>query len=261
MDRQAQNSATTQGALSGEDRWYVFKNEQKYGPLRYSDLAQFVQEKAVLEDDWVWKPGLASWIAAADVSGLFTGHSRDDSTQSGRSAAGESGKPKRRQNFKDKAKHQLKEYALMFVYLWIVFGLLTIHESIVLSQHQIDFRLHGVALINALIFAKVMLVAEDMHLGRRLDGQPLVYSVLFKSIMFAIALICFHIAEHVIIGMWHGRTMAESIAEVGANNLKEIVSIGLIATIALVPFFILREIQRAIGEDHFWALFFHRREP
>jgi hypothetical protein len=100
-----------------------------------------------------------------------------------------------------------------------------------------------------------------MHLGRRFEDQPLVYSILFKSIVFAIALICFHIAEHVIIGMWHGRTMAESIAEVGANNLKEIVSIGLIATIALVPFFILRDIHRVIGEDYFRSLFFHRRGP
>jgi hypothetical protein len=59
--------------------------------------------------------------------------------------------------------------------------------------------------------------------------------------------------------MWDGRTISESIAEVGTNNLKGIVSIGLIATVALVPFFILREISRVIGEDNFWSLLFQRR--
>jgi hypothetical protein len=59
--------------------------------------------------------------------------------------------------------------------------------------------------------------------------------------------------------MWDGRTISESIAEVGTNNLKGIVSIGLIATVALVPFFILREISRVIGDDNFWSLLFQRR--
>lgn len=89
--------------------------------------------------------------------------------------------------------------------------------------------------------------------------KPLIYSVLFKSILFAITLICFHIVEHVLIGMWHGKPMAESIAEVGANGLVGIVSLGIIGTVALVPFFLLSEISRVIGRDNFWALFFHRR--
>ena len=147
----------------------------------------------------------------------------------------------------------------MFLYLWVVFGMLAIHESIILSQHQINYVSHGLAVVNALVFAKVMLVAEDFHLGHRLHNQPLVYSVLFKSILFAIALICFHILEHVLIGMWHGKPMAESIAEVGANRLFGIVSLGIIGTVALAPFFILNEISLVIGRDNFWALFFHRR--
>jgi len=137
--------------------------------------------------------------------------------------------------------------------------MLAVHESIVLSQHQIDYRFHGLAVINALVFAKVMLVAEDFHLGYRLHNHPLIYSVLFKSILFAIALICSHILEHVLIGMWHGKPMVESIAEVGANRLFGIVSLGIIGTVALAPFFILSEISRVIGRDNFWVLFFHRR--
>jgi hypothetical protein len=63
----------------------------------------------------------------------------------------------------------------------------------------------------------------------------------------------------VLIGMWHGETIAESILEVGVNKLSGIVSLGIIGTVALAPFFILSEVSRAIGPDNFWALFFHRR--
>ena|SRR5580704_90957 len=78
-----------------------------------------------------------------------------------------------RSNFREKAKTQIKDFMIMFFYLWVVFGLLAVHESFVLSQHRIDFRPHGLALINALIFAKVMLVAQDVHLGSRLNDRPL----------------------------------------------------------------------------------------
>ena len=58
--------------LSSDDQWYVLKNEQKYGPIQFGDLAKFAKQKLLLEDDWVWRYGLAQWIAAREVSGLFT---------------------------------------------------------------------------------------------------------------------------------------------------------------------------------------------
>jgi hypothetical protein len=166
---------------------------------------------------------------------------------------------KHRSNFIEKAETQIKDFAIMFFYLWVVFGLLAVHESFVLSQHRIDFRSHGLALINALIFAKVMLVAQDVHLGDRLNDRPLIYSVIFKSILFAIALICFHIVEHVVVGLVDRRTLSESIAEVGADKLKGTISIGIITSVALMPFFALAEISRVIGKEKILFLFFRRR--
>ena len=71
MNSQRQTSRQKQASLSGEDQWYVFKNEKEYGPLRFSELARFASQRRLLDDDLVWTPGLDSWIAAGDVSGLF----------------------------------------------------------------------------------------------------------------------------------------------------------------------------------------------
>jgi hypothetical protein len=247
--------------LSGDDQWYVSKDEQKYGPIRFGDLAQFAKQGFLLEDDWIWRAGLDSWIPARDAPGLFTesGQRRSEPRQFDRSFGEEGDKRGSERHFKERAKDQIKNFALMFLYLWVVFGMLAIHEAIILSQHQINYVSHGLAVVNALVFAKVMLVAEDLHLGHRLDDKPLIYSILFKSVLFGITLICFHIVEHVLIGMWDGKPMAESIAEVGANRLVGIVSLGIIGTVALAPFFLLSEIGRVIGRDNFWALFFQRR--
>jgi hypothetical protein len=245
----------------GEDQWYVRVDNQNYGPLRFSHLRELVEQKRVLEDDWIWQAGLDSWVAAADVTGLFADPARslDEPRRAGRRTGEKIESRGSKAGFKERTKGQVKDFALMFLYLWIVFGFLVIHESIVLSQHQINFAAHGLAFINALVFAKVMLIAEDLHLGHRFHDKPLIYSIIFKSVLFAIALISFHVIEHVIIGMWHGQTIAESIVEIRVNRLSGIVSLGIIGAVALAPFFILSEISRAIGSDNFRALFFRRR--
>jgi hypothetical protein len=64
--------------------------------------------------------------------------------------------------------------------------------------------------------------------------------------------------EHVLIAMWDGKTFAASISEFAALKLKGIVSMGMIATVSLLPFFALRELSRVIGKDKFRTLFFNR---
>jgi hypothetical protein len=147
----------------------------------------------------------------------------------------------------------------MFLYLWVLIALFTLHESIVLAQHQIDYSLYGVAFINALVLAKVMLVAEDLHLGRRLEDWPLIYPILFKSAAFAIVFICVHIAEKVIEGVWNGKTVLESIPTIGGGSLKGIVSAGVIVSFALIPFFAFTEFRRVLGGRELYALLFQPR--
>jgi hypothetical protein len=64
----------------------------------------------------------------------------------------------------------------------------------------------------------------------------------------------------VLVGTWNGITVAATISEVGADKLGITVSSGIISTVALVPFLILTEISRVMGESKFWSLFFHSRK-
>jgi hypothetical protein len=248
-------------AISNDDQWYILKNEKKYGPVQFGDLAKFVKQKLLLEDDWVWRYGLDQWIAAKDVSGLFPTpvQFRDESAQLNLTDGEGRGGQEQIRTLKERVLDSIKTFIQIFLYLWLVFGLLAIHQSIILSQYQIDYQSHGLAVINALVFAKIMLIAEDLRLGDRFNDKPLIYPVLYKSLLFAIALICFHIVEHVLVGMWHGQKVAESLSEIGANKLRGMVSISVIATVALIPYFSLRQLSRVIGKDNFWSLFFRRR--
>src|SRR5208282_1596425 len=163
--------------------------------------------------------------------------------------AEEAGQKMKKRGLKGWAFHEAKRLFAMFLYLYILFALLLIHEYIVLAQHQIKFTHYGFAFVNAWIFAKVMLVAEDLHFGRGFEDRPLVYPVLFKAVAFTIVFICFRVVEDVVVGMWQGKTVAASIPAIGGGGLEGIVSAGLIVTFALLRFVAHREAARVIGEQ------------
>jgi hypothetical protein len=112
----------------------------------------------------------------------------------------------------------------------------------------------GFALINALALAKVVLVAEYFHVGDKFKNRPLIYPILFKSAVFAVILLCFHIIEETLIGILHGKTFSQSIPKIADGTLQGILMIGIIMFVVLTPFFAFRELGRAIGTEQLRSL-------
>ena len=146
----------------------------------------------------------------------------------------------------------------MFLYLWVLFALFVLHQSIILAQEHINYQAQGFAIINALILAKVMLIGEDLHLGSGLRDKPLAYLILYRSLVFSVFLICFHIVEEVVVGLIRGKSIAQSFPAVGGGSLQGILSVGAIVFVALIPFFAFREIGRVIGKSELWSLLIGR---
>ena len=153
---------------------------------------------------------------------------------------------------------EAKKFAGMALYLWVLFGLFVLHERIVLAKHNIDYKFYGFAVVNALVLAKVMLIAEDLGLGERFKSRPLVYPILYKSVLFAIVFLCFDVIEEVLVGVVQGKTIFASVPSIGGGSASGIISVGVIIAVALIPFFAFREVGRAIGERELRALLFTR---
>ena len=159
-------------------------------------------------------------------------------------------------NLKERAVHQLKEFLAMFIYLWVLLTLLVINQSIVVAREA--HQAHFFAFVNALILAKVLLIGEHLHLGNRFRDKPLLYSIFYKCFVFTIFFIVVHILERVIVGVWSGRTIAQSFPDIGSGSLKRILSMGATLFVALIPFFAFREISRVIGAGELWSLLLSR---
>jgi hypothetical protein len=58
------------------NEWYVLKGKNRYGPFPFFDVLRMLQEKALFEFDYVWKPGLETWNRIAEVPDFHPDHVR-----------------------------------------------------------------------------------------------------------------------------------------------------------------------------------------
>ena len=183
---------------------------------------------------------------------------RNETTQTHPLNVAEGGPGKSKPGLKARAIDEIKKFSLITLYLWVLFALFSLHRTIVLEQEHVNFQEQGFAIVNALVLAKVMLIAEDLNLGSRLEDKPLFHSVLGHSAAFSIVLICFHIVEDAVIAWLHGKPLADSLAAFGSGDLKGVLAVGAIVFVTLIPFFMFAEIGRVLGQDKLWQLLITR---
>ena len=147
---------------------------------------------------------------------------------------------------KDRALAELKKFAGFFVYLWVVFTVLLLHEWIVLSANHIGFTFYGLATINALVLAKIMLVAEHFRFAEELKQKPLIYPIVYKTVAFTTLLLITYVLEEMLVGWVGGHGFFASVPPVGGSVVSAL-TVWLIFCVALLPFFAFKEFERAVG--------------
>lgn len=162
--------------------------------------------------------------------------------------------------FKQRVYNATKEFIVVTLYLWVVFGLFAMYRSVILAEHHVAFTAKGFALINALVLAKVMVIAKEFHFSEGFDDSPLIYPTLAKSASFSALLACFKIIEEAAVGLYHGKTFQQSLVALGGGTWQGIVCLTLLLFVLLIPFFGFRELQKVLGEENLIKVFFRSRE-
>jgi hypothetical protein len=60
----------------------------------------------------------------------------------------------RQLHLKERASDEFKAFLVILIYLCVLFGLLSIHKTLALSQRHLDYPEHAFAIINAFIFGE-----------------------------------------------------------------------------------------------------------
>ncbi len=160
-------------------------------------------------------------------------------------------------DLKRKAFHELMEFLGIFMFLAFVFCVLVTYSTLLLSAFHVRYLSYAFAVVNALVIAKVILIGEYAHVGRKYEGRPLLLSAIYKAVLFSLLVFAFHMAEEALKGLLHGVRIERTFREM---PLDDLLARSLVIFCVFIPLFAFRELRRVLGDEKFHALLYRARE-
>jgi len=161
---------------------------------------------------------------------------------------------------KERAIEELKLFWIIVFYLWVFLGSFTVYRRLVIAETGVAYLHYGIALIEALVIAKVILIGRMFGFSRRFEDQPLIVPVLYKSALFGILVLLFGVAERLVEGWFRKQGLVGGLREVGELGGYELGARVLMLIVAFIPFFAFSEIGRVLGAKKLAAMFFSKRQ-
>jgi hypothetical protein len=122
-------------------------------------------------------------------------------------------------SLRQKAAHEFKKITIVFLYLAVFFCALSTYSMLLLEKFEVSYFTYGAALLNAFIITKVILIGEAAHLGRELESKPLIYSAIYKALVYGLLVFAFHIGEEIVKRLIHGKGIAGAFHEIRLDDL------------------------------------------
>lgn len=163
--------------------------------------------------------------------------------------------------WKQRLRHEMFEYWVTVLYLALYFGAFAIYRRLTLAQHEIEYLEYGMALMQALVLAKVIFLGHLMGLGRGCKHRPLIIPTLASAALFTVWVACFKVLEHTIGGLLRGEGATAGFHHFFGKGYHELLASSFVVFFTFLPFFAFHELNRVLGKGKIWKLFFITPDP
>jgi hypothetical protein len=154
----------------------------------------------------------------------------------------------------EKAQHEFRELIILTAYLYATFSAVLFYKHAVLGAAGISWMPWGLAFIKAVLVAKFVLLGRALRIDQRYQTKPLIWPTLHESVLFLVIVMILTGIEEAVVGLFHGRTIRQSMAGIGGGNPEQFVAS------LLLPYFAIRSLDDAMGEKSLIRLFFVERQ-
>jgi hypothetical protein len=158
------------------------------------------------------------------------------------------------ETLKSRVAHEFRQLAILSAYLAVFFCVMATYSMLLMRRFDISYFAYGAALINAILVAKVILVGEAVHIGRRFEEKALLLSAIWKAFVFGWLVFVLHFLEEVLKHLIHRQSAATAFR---AIRLDDLLMRTIVIICAFVPLFLFRELRRAIGSENLRKVLFH----
>ena len=153
-------------------------------------------------------------------------------------------------------KHELMEALPPFIYFFIAFHLVAVIRSLMEHQYGIEAATVMNTTIAALIVAKVVLLSDLLPLVNRFPEKPLVYNIIWKTLIYQLVAILIIYLEH----LWEAYREFESLKAANSHMIDALIwphfwLVQILMLVLFLQYCTLRELARAKGGKWMRALF------
>lgn len=159
--------------------------------------------------------------------------------------------------FAERLKHEFVQVIPPTIFFFVTFNVIAITRALMLDQYGITGPGLALATIGALIVAKVILVVDLLPFVNRFPEKPLIYNVVWKTLIYLLAALVVRYLERLIsFAREH-----DSLLEANRHLLAEVVwshfwAVQIWLALLLFVYCALRELTRLLGASYVRQLFF-----
>lgn len=158
--------------------------------------------------------------------------------------------------FAPRLKKELLEAIPPFIFFFVAFHLLALTRALMQLQYGIEARDVMNATIGALVVAKVVLLADLVPAINRFPDKPLIYNILWKTLMYQAAAIAVAYLER----LWEFSRETDGIVAANRQMLAELAwphfwAVQIWLLVLFLLYCTLRELARHLGGRTFRAIF------
>jgi hypothetical protein len=154
-------------------------------------------------------------------------------------------------------KHEVLELIPPTIFFFIAFQIIALSRTLMLRQYGVSVSAIAGVTIGALLVGKTVLLADLLPFINRFPDRPLIYNVVWKTIIYGVAALFVHYLEHLIPLWWR----AGDLAAANHRLLDEVIwphfwAIQLWLVVLLSVYCVGREWVRAVGPHEASKMFF-----
>jgi hypothetical protein len=162
----------------------------------------------------------------------------------------------------ERAREELRLYAVITLYLYVCFGVLVLYQDALTQADGGGAWLpHGVALVKALVIGKFLLIGRAVGARLHVAASTGAQRIVLRSLVLLVVVFVLSVAEEFIVGAIHGRSVAETLADLEHRPGLMLVAKCSLVMLIVLPLVTLEELDRALGRPALRSLLFTKTPP
>lgn len=143
------------------------------------------------------------------------------------------------------------------LFFFIALHIVALIRALMLEGTGIAITTSASVTVAALILGKAVLLADMLPIINRYPDKPLIYNVIWKTLIYQLVALMIHYLEHLFTFAWQ----AGGLAAGNARLWSEIVwphfwAVQILLLVLILMYCTMHELARVIGRDRIWRIFF-----